>query len=57
MSLECPPPLVSPTGEVLGNMNNDGAKRMFKCFESNLDLTQAVCENGTWKGANCLGMS
>jgi len=56
MSLECPPLLVSPT-EVLGNMNNDGAKRMFKCFESNLDLTQAVCENGTWKGANCLGMS
>ena len=37
-------------------MNNEGAKRLFKCFGSDPQYTQAVCENGTWTGANCLGL-
>jgi len=56
IQLECPSPRVSPTGEVLGNMNNEGAKRLLKCFGSDPLYTQAVCENGQWTGANCLGI-
>jgi len=37
-------------------MNRMGAKRLFKCFASDLELTQAVCENGQWTGENCLGI-
>ena len=53
--LECPPVRVSPTGEVLGNMNNEGAKRMFNCFGSDPQFSQAVCEDGQWTAVNCLG--
>jgi len=37
-------------------MNNEGAKRLFKCFGSDLEFTQAVCEDGQWTGANCQGI-
>jgi len=48
---------ISVTSKTLGNMNNEGAKRLVKCFESDLQFTQTVCENGQWKGANCNGTS
>jgi len=54
--LECPNIIIiSVTGDVVGNMNNEGAKRLFKCFGSDPQYTQAMCENGQWTGANCLG--
>ena len=56
MYIECPYNInISVTSEILGNMNNEGAKRLFKCCASDPQFTQTLCENGQWKGANCLG--